>query len=272
MYLLFTILSIINSVSSFNIMNEISRISRISRISTISEISGYFEKSNKDMINVKSMQFNLNKDSLWLSYPLKTTSFKDMSNKIPRTHRLVKRKVFEEDKPDYRLFFNFFQVKTIFFTEIRLEIVTIANNIFNNEPSFIILDCYSNVMSWDPISGIQKANCKIEKKITNTKYNVNLDLKSTDNKILTNIFNLKSFKTNIKKKVLPEFSIEPNYICYFKNHSKGYNLLFNKKQIDKKVILLKNINLKHDICTTYIKELEHAFVYPQEMNFKVFLE
>ena len=215
MYLLFTILSLLNPVTSFNLMNG---------------ISNYFQKTNKQMINVKSMQFNLNKDSLWLSYPLKTTSFKDLSNKIPQTHRLGKCKVFREDKRDYRLFFNFFQVKTTFFTGNRLEIVTIANNILNNEPSFVILDCYTNVISWDPIEGIQKANCKIKKKITNTKYNVNLDLKNKDDKILTNIFNLESFKTKIKKNGLSEFSIDPNYVCYFKNHSKGYNLLFNKKQ------------------------------------------
>ena len=260
MYLLFTILSLLNSVSSFNLMNG------------IPSLSDHFKNHNKQMINVKSMQFNLNKDSLWLSYPLKTTSFKDLSTRIPPTHRLAKCKVFEEDKSDYRLFFNFFQVKTSFFTGNRLEIVTIANSIINNEPSFIILDCYSNVMSWDPISGIQKANCMIKKKITNTKYNVNLDFKNEEEKNLSSIFNLESLKTKIKKNVLPEFSIEPNYVCYFKNHPKGYNLLFNKKQIDKKVILLKDINLKHDIYTTYIKELEHAFIYPQEMNFKVFLE
>ena len=49
------------------------------------------------MINVKFMQFNLNKDSLCLSYALKITSFKDLSKKIPQTHRLAKCKVFEED-------------------------------------------------------------------------------------------------------------------------------------------------------------------------------
>ena len=263
MYLLLTILSLLNYATCFNIMNG---------MTGMSSISDYFEKTNKEMINIKSMQFNLNKDSLWLSYPLKTTSFKDLSNKIPQTHRLAKCKVFEEDKPDYRLFFNFFQVKTTFFTGNRLEIVTIANNMLNNEPSFVILDCYSNVMSWDPITGIQKANCIIKKKITNTKYNVNLDFKNKEEKHLDNIFNLEALKTKIKKNVLTEFSIDPNYVCYFKNHPKGYNLLFNKKQIDKKVILLKDINLKHNIYTNYIKELEHAFVYPQEMNFKVFLE
>lgn len=155
MYLLFTILLLLNSATSFNLMNG---------MHSLSSISDHLKKNNKQTINVKSMQFNLNKDSLWLSYPLKTTSFKDLSNKIPQTHRLVKCKVFEEDIPDYRLFFNFFQVKTTFFTGNRLEIVTIANNILNNEPSFVILDCYSNVMSWDPIAGIQKANCIIKKK------------------------------------------------------------------------------------------------------------
>ena len=240
-------------------------------MNSISSISNYIKKNNKEIIYVKSMQFNLNKDSLWLSYPLKTTSFTYLSNKIPLTHRLVKCKVFEEDKPDYRLFFNFFEVKTTFFTGNRLEIVTIANNILNNKTSFVILDCYSNVISWDPIEGIQKANCIIKKKITNTKYNVNLDFKNKEED-LKNIFNLESVKTKIKKKVLKEFSIDPNYVCYFKNYPKGYNLLFNKNQIDKKVILLKDINLKHDIYTNYTKELEHAFVYPQEMNFKVFLE
>lgn len=257
MYLLFIILSILNSTHSFNSMND---------------ISGINKKTQNNIINVKSMQFNLNKDSLWLSYPLKKTSFKYLSNKIPSTHILAKCKVFEEDQSDYRLFFNFFQVKTTFFTGNRLEIVTIANNILNNEPSFVILDCYSNVISWDPIEGIQKANCKIKKKITNTKYNVNLYFKNENSKKLYSIFNLQSLKTKIKKKVLPEFSIDPNYICYFKNYPKGYNLLFNKKQIDKKVTLLKDINLNHKIYTDYIKELEHAFVYPQEMNFKVFLE
>ena len=47
-------------------------------------------------LNVKSMSFNVNKDSLWLSYPLKRTSFRELSEKIPNTHKLSKCKVFEE--------------------------------------------------------------------------------------------------------------------------------------------------------------------------------
>lgn len=253
MYLLLIIL-LLNSVKCFSFNNF------------------QLENNKKNLINIKSMKFNLKKDSLWLSYPIKTTSFNDIGNKIPHTHKLAKCKVFEEDKSDYRLFFNFFEVKTTFFTGNRLEIVTIANNIINNQPSFVILDCYSNVMSWDPIIGIQKANCKIKKDITNTKYNINFNFNNKDDKISNNIFNLNSLKTTLKKEVLKDFSIKPNYICYFKNYPKGFNLSFNKNQIDKKVILLKNINLNNSLYKNYIKELEYAFVYPQDMNFKVFFE
>jgi hypothetical protein len=249
MYLLLIIFSIfINSSLSFNFIHN-------------KQINA------ENIINAKSMKFNLYKDSLWLSYPIKINNLKDISSKIPNTHRLSKCKVFKEDKLDYRLFFNFFQVQSSFFTGNRLEIVTIVNNILNGTTSFVIIDCFSDVMSWDPIEGIQKANCKIDKKITNSKYNVKI---KTNNKY--EILNLNSFKTKIKKRVLREFSINPNYVCYFKNYKKGYNLVFNEKQIDKKVILLKDVKLNHDIYKNYIKELEYAFIYPQEMNFKVYLE
>ena len=125
-----------------------------------------------ECLNVKTMTFNVNKDSLWLSYPLKRTSFKELTTKIPKPHQLAKCKVFTEDKNDYRLFFNLFQVKTPFFTGNRLEVVTIIKNIETNQNSFVVLDCFTDAMTWDPIGGIQKANCIINKKINNFDYNI----------------------------------------------------------------------------------------------------
>ena len=239
-----------------------------------------------DGFKITSMDFNLKKDSLWLSYPLKKTYLNNIDKKIPITHKIAKCKIFEDDIYDYRLFFNVFEVQTPFFNGNRLEVVTLAKNINTNDVSFIILDCFTNVMSWDPIDGIQKANSNFKKLITNSKYNIlieeisknnnhdNKDNKDNKDKKKKNnyIFNLTSFKGKIKKTVLPSFSIDPNYVCYFKNYPKGYKLAFNIKQIDQKVKILKDIKLKHDIYSSYIKDLEHAFIYPQKMNFKVFLE
>lgn len=244
-------------------------------------------------LNVKSMSFNVNKDSLWLSYPLKRTSFKELSEKIPETHQLAKCKVFKEDTNDYRLFFNLFQVKTPFFTGNRLEVVTIIKNIKTNQNSFVVLDCFTDAMTWDPINGIQKANCFINKKINNFDYNIivkkilnptnkieknditnNGNNKNNNNNAnkLTKIFNLKSKRSVIQKRPVKEFSVEPNYICYFKNYPIGYNMTFDENQIDKNVILLKDVKLYNNIYKKFVKDLEYVFIYPQVMNFKIFLK
>lgn len=220
-------------------------------------------------LNVKTMTFNVNKDSLWLSYPLKRTSFKELSTKIPKTHKLTKCKVFKEDISDYRLFFNLFQVKTPFFTGNRLEVVTIIKNVETNQKSFVILDCFTDTMSWDPIKGIQQANCIINKKINNFDYNIVVN--NNDNK-LSKIFNLRSKRSVVKKRPIKKFSIEPNYICYFKNYSIGYNMTFDENQIDNNVILLKDIKLYNKIYEKFVKDIEYIFIYPQVMNFKIFLK
>ena len=224
-------------------------------------------------LNVKTMTFNVNKDSLWLSYPLKRTSFKELSEKIPKTHQLAKCKVFTEDKNDYRLFFNLFQVKTPFFTGNRLEVVTIIKNIETNQNSFVVLDCFTDAMTWDPIEGIQKANCITNKKINNFDYNivVKKNYNGNNNK-LSKIFNLKSKRSVVQKRPVKEFSIEPNYICYFKNYPIGYNMTFDENQIDKNVILLKDIKLYNKIYENFVKDVEYIFIYPQVMNFKIFLK
>lgn len=235
-------------------------------------------KNNKNKENkfqdihksIKSMSFNLNKDSLWISYPLKTSSFSLLSKSIPKNQRLVKCKIFEEDDLDYRLFFNIFEVKTPFFSGNRFEIVTITKNIKNNKLSFVILDCFTNVMTWDPLEGIQKANCKIKKKITNSKYNIKITNMNGDS-----IFNLTSLKTKLRKQTLSSFCIDPNHECYFKTHDKSYKLIFNEKQINKKVQFLRNVDIQHNkenlkyLNSIYSKDLEHIFIFPNEMNFKV---
>ena len=231
---------------------------------------------NNDLksFNIKSMQFNLNKDSLWISCPLKRTSFSELSANIPVTHKLTKCKIFENDEPDYRLFYNFFEVRTPFFRGNRLEVVTLAKSTIDKTVSFVILDCFTNAMSWNPIDGISESNSDFKIKNTNSEYNIDVNLKeskkNSNKNINKNIFNLKSLKSTIQKTVLTDFSIDPNRICYFKNHPVGYKLIFNDNQIDKKVLLLKNIEFETNIYNKYIKEFEHVFIYPQMMNFKIF--
>jgi hypothetical protein len=216
--------------------------------------------------NVKSMNFNLNKDSLWISFPINNNYHSKINELIPNTHTLAKSKIFEEDLLEYRIFFNIFEVNTPFFKGDRLEVVTLAQEKITEDISFVVIDCFTNAMHWDPINGIQQSNCKFDKLINNNKYNIKIN--NNKNKP---IFDLQSDKGKIRKSVLKSFSIYPNYKCFFKNFTTGYTLTFNEKQIDKKVLLINNYNLEHDIYKDYIKELEHIFIYTNRMNFKVYL-
>lgn len=221
---------------------------------------------NVKKLNVKSMNFNLNKDSLWISYPINGKYHFKLNEMIPSTHKLAKCKIFEEDRLDYRLFFNIFEVNTPFFKGDRLEVVTLAQEKTTDDISFVVIDCFTNAMHWDPINGIQKSNCNFDKLINNNKYNIKIN--DNDDNI---IFDLKSQKGKVRKSVLKSFSIYPNYKCFFKNFTTGYTLTFNEKQIDKKVLLINNYDLEHNIYKDYIKELEHVFIYTNRMNFKVYL-
>lgn len=221
---------------------------------------------NVKKLNVKSMNFNLNKDSLWISYPINRKYHSKLNEMIPHTHKLAKCKIFEEDCLDYRLFFNIFEVNTPFFKGDRLEVVTLAHEKTTDDVSFVVIDCFTNTMHWDPINGIQKSNCNFDKLINNNKYNIKIN--DNDDYI---IFDFKSQKGKVRKSVLKSFSIYPNYKCFFKNFTTGYTLTFNEKQIDKKVLLINNYDLENNIYKDYIKELEHVFIYTNIMNFKVYL-
>ena len=235
------------------------------------------ESFNIQTPNVKSMNFNLNEDSLWITFPINHNYYSKLNDLIPSTHTLAKCKIFEEDRLEYRLFFNIFEVNTPFFKGDRLEVVTLAQEKLTDDISFVVIDCFTNAMHWDPINGIQQSNCKFDKLINNNRYNIKIMSNSNSENLNTHesnqktLFDLQSEKGKIRKSVLKSFSIFPNYKCFFKNFTTGYTLTFNEKQIDKKVLLINNYNLEHDIYKDYIKELEHIFIYTNRMNFKVYL-
>ena len=83
---------------------------------------------------------------------------------------------------------------------------------------------------------------------------------------------MNSAKGKIRKSVLKSFSIFPNYKCFFKNFPVGYRLTFNENEVNKKVLLINNYNLENKVYKSFIKELEHIFIYTNSMNFKVHMD
>lgn len=214
--------------------------------------------------SIKKIPFNLNKNSLWISYPLNNDYLDDISKMIPNTHKLSKFKIFNEDKYEYKLLFNFFNVNTPFNSGDRLEIVTVANNIINNDKSFIVIDCFTNTLNWDPINGIQFKNTFINKNINNVNYSFTVKNKN-------NFCNFNGKFTNIYLNPLYEFCIDYNKICYFNKFNTGFKLEFNNNDIHKYVRKLDNIEIENNIYSKYLLKHTHVFSFLDSMKFNVIL-
>ena len=217
-------------------------------------------------LNIKKLPFNLNKNSLWVSYPVNTNCIKKINNMIPNSHYLYKCKVFENDLPKYRLFLNIFEVKTPFFHGNRMEVVTLIKNRCTYETSFVVLDCFTDAMAWDPIEGLKQSNALFKKNINEKDYN--LEVK---NKKKEQIFSISAKRSKVYKRPLKKFSIYSNYLCFFKNYSKGFPLEFNETEINSNVEILKKININNNIYSDFLYKYDNIFIYNDNMNFRVFL-
>ena len=87
----------------------------------------------------------------------------------------------------------------------------------------------------------------------------------------SNRANTFSRKSKIFKKPLKKFSVESNYLCFFKNHSIGYPLEFEENEIDVSTNLLKDYNIENNVCSNYIQNIDSVFIYTNNMKFTVIL-
>ena len=93
------------------------------------------------------MPFHVKNGSTWLAYEI--TRPEKIQCKLPPQLELSEISIFQET-PKPVLFFNFFQVDSIFFQGHRLEFVTVAKHKKTGKFHFVILDYLSDAISSDP--------------------------------------------------------------------------------------------------------------------------
>ena len=215
---------------------------------------------------LKKLPFNLKENSLWVSNTVNTKSIKTLNEMIPNSHYLYKCKVFDDDLPKYRLFYNIFEVNTPFFRGNRMEIVALIKNKNTYETSFVVLDCFTDALAWDPIDGIKQSNAIFKKDIKNLNFKI-----TVFDKYRNNIFKIDSVKSNKIKTPVRKFSIDSNNLCFFKNHTMGFNLEFNENDVDVPVSILKDYKINTNVYTDFINNVEYAFIYKNSMKFNVII-
>tara|TARA_B100000287_G_C20666890_1_gene792017 strand:- start:431 stop:1078 length:648 start_codon:yes stop_codon:yes gene_type:complete len=209
---------------------------------------------------MKNINLKIKPYSLWLSYNIINKPV--IQNMLPPGMELADIKISDDNEcKEPKLLFNCYNIESFWMKGSRLEIMTIAK--YEKKFHFIVLDCVSNTLQWDPINRIKGPNGKIKIKFNYKQENLNYDIIS-NNKILKFV----GEPLNLIK-MTKDFAIKSNYNCFFRDSSIPLSLTFNEKEIMHPVRKLKVVNITNDFWKEHRTDLpEHIFMHEHVMNFK----
>lgn len=206
----------------------------------------------------ENLPIRVKKMSTWLAFDLKNR--KDFLHMIPRGTHIMPIKVLEEDVAKPRLLFNIYEASSTFFNGRRLEVVTLVRQKKRPEKiHFVVLDCFSDTLQWDPVNGIQMPNACSHFSTLRKKHSL----------IVKNGETILKVKGELGKKaqMTKAFAVDSNYLCFFRNSSSGVSLDFDPEQIMKPVTLLDNSVVDTNLWSKYRGRLTHSFVHTSHMDF-----
>lgn len=209
---------------------------------------------------MKNIQLTIKPLSLWLSYNILSPN--KIQELLPDGMKLAKVKILQEDKhATHKLMYNCYNLDSFWMKGARLEIMTIAKK--DDQLHFVVLDCITNTMQWNPIDGIEGPNGVIKFNYKNEILNYNI----LRQKEFLDITGIALENANMTK----DFAIESNYACYFKNADWPVRLTFDEEQIMTPVRKLRLLNIKNDFWSKFrYKKPSHVFFHEHPMVFKTY--
>jgi len=207
---------------------------------------------------MKNINLKIKPYSLWLSYNiLNKGAIQEM---LPPGMKLAKIKISDDDncyKP--KLLFNCYNIDSFWMRGSRLEIMTIAKSDTNFH--FVVLDCITNSLQWDPINRVRGPNGKI--KFSYIQDKLNYDVLSKNKQLLS--FTGKPLNLI---RMTKDFAVRSNYKCFFKESSIPLSLKFNEEEIMKPVRKLEIVNVTNDFWKEYRTSFpSNVFMHESSMSF-----
>tara|TARA_Y100000992_G_C21272129_1_gene497556 strand:+ start:1901 stop:2545 length:645 start_codon:yes stop_codon:yes gene_type:complete len=207
---------------------------------------------------MKNINLKIKPCSLWLSYNiLNQNAIQDM---LPPGMNLAKIKVSDDNSCiEPKLLFNCYNIDSFWMKGSRLEIMTIAQSDANFH--FVVLDCITNSLQWDPINRIRGPNGKIKFSYIQDKLNYVVISKNKQ------ILSFTGKPLNLIK-MTKDFAVKSNYMCFFKESSIPLSLKFNEDEIMKPVRKLDVLNITNDFWREYRTEFpDNVFMHEHSMSF-----
>lgn len=206
------------------------------------------------------MRFDLAPHSFWLAYKPPP----DLATRIPAHLRPTDVAVLRGDRPRPFVALNGFCVNTPFFKGRRLELVTIATDRRKGSHHFVVLDCWSDAMRWDPTAGIRPPNA------------LGFNIAARDDRLDCRFagchsFSLTSRMRNETRMVSKRFAVDSNYLCYYRTHEEGMRLGFDPEDVTGPVRILRDVRVTTNIPWIDRMEPLCGFAYTRPMRFSVSL-
>lgn len=206
------------------------------------------------------MRFNLAPHSFWLAYEPPP----DLATRIPHNLKPTQVAVLRGDRPRPFVALNGFCVDTPFFKGHRLELVTIATDRRKGSHHFVVLDCWSDALRWDPMAGIQAPNA------------LGFDIAARDNRLNCRFAGSRKFELTSRMRtdmrmVSTRFAVDSNFLCYYGTHDDGMRLGFDPDDVISPVRLLEDVRVTTNIPWIDRTQPLYGFAYTRPMRFSVTL-
>lgn len=206
----------------------------------------------------KNLPIHVAPMSTWLGYTLQHVDA--INELVPLGTRVAPMKILSDDVAEPKLLFNIYESKSTFFSGLRFEVVTIVEQKRNpKNVHFVVLECLSNTLQWDPKQGIILPNLCSFSKFNDKK--IEISCHQWGRKL--------SFKGDFgnEKSIHKMFAVDANYQCFFQDCSEGVKLSFDENQIMQDVKLLTNLYVDTNIWQDFRGDLTHCFLHPHHMDF-----
>ena len=236
------------------------------KFSWIGLLPTFVQKSIFSFTGLESrvLPFHVKNGSTWLAYEI--TRPEKIQSKLPPHLKLSDISVFQEP-PKPVLFFNFFQVDSIFFQGHRLEFVTVAQHQHTGKFHFVILDYLSDAISSDP-NHIFRDPTRSHMQLNYQSDYHYCEIQNEFFVLGAHLHNQSSFPT-----INPQFSVECNEEIYYGSsvEQTPNKLWFSEKETSH-VLPFFPVVLKNPFYTSIRKSDPFvAFYYPNDIVFSILM-
>lgn len=205
-----------------------------------------------------NMKIRVQKMSTWVAYDMKRPE--DIQTMIPEGTEILPVRILSADIARPKLLFNMYQCAAPFFRGVRLEVVTLVRQ--KSRPRnvhFVVLDCMTDTIHWDPIHGIQMPNAQTSFASLNGKHDICCTSGDKEFRV--------SGVIGRTKAITKMFAVDANYECFFRDSLSAVTLKFKEAELMQDVKLFSRVDVSTNMWEAYRGRMTHVFVHPHSMDF-----